>query len=127
MLKIELSFDTKQIQLTDEIISKVCVETINEIKKMIQKGKNNENSTFERKKNNEIPDFNDTGRLINAISFKVKDGEFEIFIDDENRKQVAYYLSQRNPTWNILSGGDYIEKYITQKIQQEIDKIIDSI
>lgn len=125
MLKIELNI--KEIQLTDEIISKVCVDTINEIKKMIQKGKNNENATFERKKNNEIPDFNDTGRLINAISFKVKDGQFEIFIDDENRKQVAYYLSQKNPTWNILSGGDYIENYITQKIQMEIDKIIESI
>ena len=125
MLKIELNI--KEIQLTDEIISKVCIDTINEIKKMIQKGKNNENETFERKKNNEIPSFKDTGRLINAISFKVKDGNFEIFIDDENRKQVAYYLSQKNPTWNILNGGDYIEKYITQKIQQEIDKIIDSI
>lgn len=125
MLKIELNI--KEIQLTDEIISKVCIDTINEIKKMIQKGKNNENETFERKKNNELPDFKDTGRLINAISFTVKDGQFEIFIDDENRKQVAYYLSQKNPTWNILNGGDYIEKYITQKIQNEIDKIIDSI
>lgn len=125
MLKIELKFDTSKLDMK-VVYTKVCTDVIQEIKNLISRGKNINNETLHKKRDGKTPDFDDTGRLLSQIAFKVDDNGFEIFINDTERKMIGYYLQQRW-NWKILDGSKYMDTFIQQKIDIYLQEILNTI
>lgn len=107
----------------DEILSKIGQDVIDEIRRLINSGKNIDNEDLEPKSNDEIPTFYDTGTMLNSLLFIQTGPGFEIIISDDGRALISEYLKSHNSSWNILDNSDYIINFIDDRLQAYLDEM----
>lgn len=106
----------------DEILGKVSTDVINEIRRLIDSGKNANNEDLTPKRNGEPPTFYDTGLMLNSIKYKLTDYGVEIFVDNGGRSLIMDYLNERHDDWQILVETDYITEFVDKRLQYYLDE-----
>lgn len=127
---ITINFDTKDLMKLvitqskiNEILTKVGRETVTHIKDLIKKGKNVFNESLISKLDGSVPDFNETGRMLNAMTFKIENNKVILYIDDADREEVLRDLGlKKGKNWIILENSKYIDDFITSLTQKYIDE-----
>lgn len=121
-----MSKNEQEIVITinlDEILGKVSTDVINEIKRLIDSGKNANNESLTPKRDGNPPTFYDTGLMLNSIKYKLTDYGVEIFVDNGGRSLIMDYLNERHDDWQILVETDYITEFIEQRLQYYLDEM----
>ena len=105
----------------DDILSKVSIDIINEIKRLIDSGKNVNNENLAPKVNGSTPTFHNTGLMLDSISYEITNEGINIFIDNSSRAKISEYLKQHDSTWNIIDTTKYIMEFADSRLQFYLD------
>ena len=125
MSKITVSGTAEEIIIKidlDDILSKIATDVINEIRRLIDSGKNVGDESLTPKRNGEPPTFYDTGLMLNSITYKFIGGGIEIFVANEGRSLIMDYLNQRHDDWKILDETEYIIDFVDRRLQYYLDE-----
>lgn len=124
-MKVEISLNMQYLDF-EYIMNLVANDVVVEIKRLISQGKNTSNIGLKPKKDGSIPDFNDTGLLLDSMTYKIVENGFVIFIDNKDRENVMSFINRR-ANWTIFEPSEYLDDFISKKIdsylQQQLNKI----
>lgn len=124
-MKVETSFNVDALDF-NTILDKVAKDVIVEIKSLVSQGKNTSNEGLMPKKNGVIPDFMSSGSMLNSITYRMVKNGFEIYVDDNKQSNIMYYINNI-ANWTIFMPSDYLDDFISQKLDEYLQEQFDEL